>query len=104
MKVSISLIVATLATSVFADLHYTGICVDNPAKGVTVYNKQATEKACAAYKNRNRGDAQWDRCPDCTLKSDHDILFYCQTAAQHIGGDELEYYCKQNGASSSIAW
>ncbi|KAF4264135.1 hypothetical protein KXV68_005175 [Aspergillus fumigatus] len=104
MKVSISLIVATLAARVFADLHYTGICVDNPARGVTVYNRRATEKACAAYRNRNTGNAQWDRCPDCTLKSDRDILFYCQTAAQHMGGDELEYYCKQNGASSSVAW
>ncbi|KAK1142944.1 hypothetical protein N8T08_007185 [Aspergillus melleus] len=104
MKLSLSLLASTLAIGVFADLHYTGVCYDSPGKGVSVYNKAATEKACAAYKKRNTGDKQWDQCPDCTLLNDQDLLYYCQSEGQHIGGDELNYYCKQNGAGGSLAW
>ncbi|PIG88406.1 hypothetical protein AARAC_004608 [Aspergillus arachidicola] len=103
MKASLSLIVTALAASVVADLHYTGVCVDSSG-GVDTYNRDATEKACAAYKNRNTGNKQWDQCPDCTVKNEKDIFYYCDSAAQHIGGDELNYYCKQNGAGDSVAW
>jgi hypothetical protein len=29
----------------------------------------ATNCACTYYKNRNTGDNQWDKCPDCTFVS-----------------------------------
>ncbi|KAE8154638.1 hypothetical protein BDV25DRAFT_135806 [Aspergillus avenaceus] len=103
MKASFTFLIAALAAGAVADLHYTGFCVDTDG-GVDAYNRAATEKACAAYKNRNTGSKQWDTCPDCTVKSDQDILYYCDSAAQHIGGDELNYYCKQNGAGGSLAW
>jgi hypothetical protein len=30
-------------------------------------------------------------------------LNLCQSVEKHIGGDELNYYCKQNGAGNSLA-
>ncbi|OJJ78793.1 uncharacterized protein ASPGLDRAFT_30381 [Aspergillus glaucus CBS 516.65] len=104
MMVSIPFIVAALATSAFADIHTQGVCIDTPGSGVQVYNKAATEKTCDAYKNRNTGSKQWDQCPDCTLKSERDLLYYCESEGEHIGGDELNYYCTQNGAGDSVAW
>ncbi|KAJ5505886.1 hypothetical protein N7453_004843 [Penicillium expansum] len=101
---SISIIVAALAVGAFADLHTQGVCIDKPAKGVEVYNQAATEQACTAYKNRNTGNKQWDKCPDCTLKNEQDLLYYCESQGWHIGGDELHYYCNQHGAAGSIAW
>ncbi|KAB8227621.1 hypothetical protein ETB97_010612 [Aspergillus alliaceus] len=102
MKASISLLIAALTAGVVADLHTTGVCIDQ--KGADVYNRAATEKACAAYKKRNTGNEQWDQCPDCTLKNERDLLYYCESAGKHIGGDELHYYCTQNGAADSVAW
>ncbi|KAJ5205917.1 hypothetical protein N7491_003459 [Penicillium cf. griseofulvum] len=101
---SISLIVAALAAGAFADIHTQGVCIDTPGKGVEVYNRAATEKACGAYKNRNTGSNQWDQCPDCTIKNEKDLLYYCESQGSHIGGDELHYYCTQNGAGDSVAW
>jgi acetone carboxylase gamma subunit len=49
-----------------AALHNAGICVDW-TNDAAVYNKDATAKACDAYKRRNTGDKQWDKCPDCGL-------------------------------------
>ncbi|KAJ0421250.1 hypothetical protein BJY00DRAFT_312163 [Aspergillus carlsbadensis] len=99
-----SLIIAAIAAGAFADLHTQGVCIDTPGSGVEVYNKAATEKACANYRNRTTGSEQWDRCPDCTLLNEKDLLYYCESKDRHIGGDELNYYCKQNGAGDSVAW
>lgn len=30
-------------------------------------------------------------------------LNLCQSLGNHIGGDELNYYCKENGAGNSLA-
>ncbi|KAI9931402.1 hypothetical protein ASPWEDRAFT_181282 [Aspergillus wentii DTO 134E9] len=103
MKFSVN-ILFLFASLAVADLHNTGVCINSGGKGVNVYNRDATEKACTAYKNRNTGSKQWDTCPDCTIKNDQSILYYCDTAAQHMGGDEWNYYCKQNGAEESLAW
>lgn len=84
------------------DLYPLGGCVLNTLQDV--YNKAATEKACNAYKNRNTGNNQWDHCPDCTLLNDQNLLYYCESKGMHIGGDELHYYCTQNGAGDSVAW
>ncbi|EAU32137.1 conserved hypothetical protein [Aspergillus terreus NIH2624] len=102
--VSTSIIIAALAVGAVADLHTQGVCVDTPGKGVQVYNRNATESACRAYKARNTGDEQWDQCPDCTLQSERDLLYYCESKGSHIGGDELNYYCTQGGAGDSVAW
>ncbi|KAJ5103583.1 hypothetical protein N7532_004112 [Penicillium argentinense] len=101
---SVSLVIAAFAAGALADLHTQGVCIDTPGEGVEVYNKAATEKACDAYKNRNTGSNQWDQCPDCTLKNEKDLLYYCESQGSHIGGDELHYYCTQNGAADSVVW
>lgn len=44
----------------------------------------------------------WDTCPDCTVIQ-HNEIKACQSLAGHLGGDEFNYYCKQNGANAS-AW
>ncbi|OJJ52558.1 hypothetical protein ASPSYDRAFT_51970 [Aspergillus sydowii CBS 593.65] len=99
-----TLIIATVATGAIADLHVQGVCIDTPGQGVEVYNRLATEKACEAYKSRNTGSEQWDQCPDCTILNEKDLLYYCESKDGHIGWDELNYYCKQNGAGDSVAW
>ncbi|PYI07083.1 hypothetical protein BO78DRAFT_469380 [Aspergillus sclerotiicarbonarius CBS 121057] len=104
MKQFAALLVAAFATGTLADLHYTGLCYDSPGSGVKVFNKAATEKACTYYKNRNTGSKQWDQCPDCTLLNDQSLLYYCKSEGQHIGGDELNYYCGLAGADGSLAW
>ncbi|KAF6817777.1 hypothetical protein CSOJ01_02214, partial [Colletotrichum sojae] len=72
-------------------------------------NEAATRKACAAYKNRNTGNKQWDKCPDCTVGWRHTedptyCAIACNSAGSHIGGDEWLYYCKQSGADGSEAY
>lgn len=88
-------------------------------------NNQATEDACTRYRNRNTGNEQWDTCPDCSTvspelqvppgptpraaglhgaladfatQSFRGDLKVCNSPAEHIGGDEWEYYCRQSGA------
>ncbi|KAF1976234.1 hypothetical protein BU23DRAFT_551708 [Bimuria novae-zelandiae CBS 107.79] len=90
-----------LAPLVTADLHWSGICIDQKG-GQSVYNDAATKAACAAHSKRNTGSKQWDICPDCTIKTVGGLT-HCNSAAKHIGGDELNYYCKQNGAGASLA-
>ncbi|KAF6802086.1 hypothetical protein CMUS01_15457, partial [Colletotrichum musicola] len=87
---------------------------------------EATKKACAAYRKRNTGSKQWDTCPDCTVVRSSTLTLialssvsstgvrhttdpnYCAIAcnsnAEHIGGDEWLYYCKQAGADGSEAY
>ncbi|KAL0576019.1 hypothetical protein V5O48_005964 [Marasmius crinis-equi] len=110
MKLTVvSLLVAFGAISgVFADLHDFAWCNDyHPAESLkkgpsATDNPDATRAACHAYRNRNTGSNQWDTCPDCTVGLSGDSIV-CRSAAKHIGGDEFEYYCKQNGASGSGA-
>ncbi|CCD44420.1 hypothetical protein ACHAPC_002499 [Botrytis cinerea] len=90
----------SLASFTLADLHTNGICVDYKG-GANVYNADATAATCTNYKNRNTGSKQWDQCPDCTMITTG--IPHCQSADWHIGGDELSYYCKQNGAGGSLA-
>ncbi|KAF2174730.1 hypothetical protein K469DRAFT_725304 [Zopfia rhizophila CBS 207.26] len=94
-------LVAFLSTSVLADLHASGLCVDN-ISGKSVYNADATTQACTSYLNRNTGSKQWDTCPDCQVSTVGGLTF-CHSEAWHIGGDELSYYCKQAGADGSLA-
>lgn len=108
-----------LAPLVSADLHYSGLCVDKVG-GESVYNHDATVKACGNYLMRNTGNKQWDQCPDCGMvryywlkaMAIHDAnnyqankggLDFCHSEGMHIGGDELSYYCKLNGAGGSLA-
>ncbi|WYZ43411.1 hypothetical protein EsH8_VI_001110 [Colletotrichum jinshuiense] len=72
-------------------------------------NAAATRKACAAYRNRNTGNQQWDKCPDCTVGYRHTpdadyCVLACNSAGSHLGGDEWNYYCKQAGADESEAY
>ncbi|APA11648.1 hypothetical protein SS1G_05103 [Sclerotinia sclerotiorum 1980 UF-70] len=83
-----------------ADLHKFGICADLKGDGY-VYNSKATQDACTAYKNRNTGNKQWDKCPDCYM--DTVDIPHCHTNGWHMGGDEWSYYCKQKGAGLSLA-
>ncbi|KAF2190387.1 hypothetical protein K469DRAFT_697661 [Zopfia rhizophila CBS 207.26] len=102
MRSSIFLpVIASLASSVLGDLHNAGICV-NKVGGQSVYAKDATLQACSSYLNRNTGSKQWDTCPDCQTV-DKQGMTYCASNDWHIGGDELNYYCKQAGASDSLA-
>ncbi|THV50438.1 hypothetical protein BGAL_0150g00010 [Botrytis galanthina] len=90
----------SLASFTLADLHTNGICVDTKSD-VYVYNADATAKTCTNYYNRNTGSEQWDTCPDCTMITTG--VPHCESAGWHIGGDELNYYCQQNGAGGSLA-
>ncbi|KAH8680024.1 hypothetical protein BGZ60DRAFT_445442 [Tricladium varicosporioides] len=83
-----------------ADLHTRALCVDT-GDGYMIYNEAATIAACTAYKNRNTGDSQWDQCPDCTYVTTSPA--HCQSDGWHLGGDEINYYCEQNGASKAVA-
>ncbi|KPM36376.1 hypothetical protein AK830_g10198 [Neonectria ditissima] len=59
----------------------------------------ATKCACNYYRNRNTGNKQWDKCPDCTFDGTA-----CNSAGWHIGGDEMNYYCtKKCGAQGAEA-
>ncbi|OJJ42222.1 hypothetical protein ASPZODRAFT_162308 [Penicilliopsis zonata CBS 506.65] len=94
-----------LASGAVANLHDMAVCVVDreeyyvaPVGGIgTSYSwskdytidTTATECACNYYKARNTGDKQWDKCPDCTFDGT-----YCNSAGWHIGGDEMNYYCK----------
>ncbi|TQN68379.1 hypothetical protein CSHISOI_07115 [Colletotrichum shisoi] len=60
---------------------------------------EATKCACNYYKNRNTGNKQWDKCPDCNYDG-----LQCVSNGWHIGGDEMNYYCsKKRGAQGSEA-
>ncbi|CBX97257.1 hypothetical protein IAQ61_007331 [Plenodomus lingam] len=89
---------ALLTPFVAADLHHSGVCVN----GKNVYNKDATVKACEAYLKRNTGNKQHEQCPDCVMKNIGN-LDVCNSAGWHIGGKELSQYCKDAGASGSLA-
>ncbi|PVH77004.1 hypothetical protein DL98DRAFT_424568, partial [Cadophora sp. DSE1049] len=92
-----SLTLVSLPPSAAADLHKFCICA-NKSGGELEYNDSATRKMCSAYLRRNTGNKQWDRCPDCTYVA-NDLL--CRSKGYHMGGDEVNYYCKKFGATES---
>ncbi|KAG8162297.1 hypothetical protein KVR01_008062 [Diaporthe batatas] len=137
MQLSFVLILLASTAGVMADLHKYALCtskfqpIDNPNtcpkkrdvldSGVLDLatsrikgrgygdNAAATKKACAAYRNRNTGNEQWDKCPDCTIgwRQSQDPTYCaitCNSNGEHIGGDEWLYYCKQAGADDSDAY
>ncbi|KAG5745833.1 hypothetical protein H9Q69_012282 [Fusarium xylarioides] len=103
-----------LANLASAKLHSQAVCVTNrhydPIGGTPwspSYNwkvnyeilPDATNCACAYYRNRNTGNKQWDKCPDCKFDG-----FACGSNGWHIGGDEFTYYCeKKCGAQGAEA-
>ncbi|ORY15726.1 hypothetical protein BCR34DRAFT_477555 [Clohesyomyces aquaticus] len=86
---------------VSADLHTAALCVDFEG-GQAVYNSAATLAMCSAYAARNTGGEQWDTCPDCVLETKGGLTF-CRSTGQHLGGDEVEFYCGNNGAGAGRA-
>ncbi|KAJ4418780.1 hypothetical protein N0V82_005345 [Gnomoniopsis sp. IMI 355080] len=109
MQFSIIALFAFMATGAVADLHSSAYCVDiEPATSfkqgqVDTENNSATGLACSAYRARNTGTNQWDTCPDCSTTVGSNGVASCISPAKHIGGDEWEYYCKQNGADGGKA-
>ncbi|KAF2634776.1 hypothetical protein P280DRAFT_511664 [Massarina eburnea CBS 473.64] len=101
MRFTSTFVAFAMASFATAAVHFGGLCVDNVA-GKNVYNDAATKDSCINYQVRNTGSKPWDTCPDCTVK-EVGGLTYCNSEAKHIGGDELNYYCKQNGADGSLA-
>ncbi|KAG4422437.1 hypothetical protein IFR04_004461 [Cadophora malorum] len=101
-----SVIVGLLASTVAADLHTRLICLNysqsvlGPGTSTAATNDPATIAACNAYRRRNTGTKQWDTCPDCTVVQNNEIKA-CESLGKHLGGDEFNYYCKQNGANAS---
>ncbi|KAF4540329.1 uncharacterized protein LTHEOB_9425 [Lasiodiplodia theobromae] len=114
MQYSVVALLLLAAGTAYADLHKAAACVSNrrssPVGGTgwsVSYNWQtsyevlpdATKCACDYYKQRNTGSNQWDTCPDCTFDG-----LTCNSAAKHIGGDEMTYYCeKKCGAAGAEA-
>ncbi|PSN70129.1 hypothetical protein BS50DRAFT_662233 [Corynespora cassiicola Philippines] len=114
MQLTQTIAFLALAVSASADLHWAAACVDgrtsSPIGGTPfsvsynwaknfIMNPGATQCACNHYRNRNTGGKHWDRCPDCTFDG-----VTCRSAAKHIGGDEMNYYCSRLcGAQGSEA-
>ncbi|GKU07499.1 hypothetical protein FLAG1_08741 [Fusarium langsethiae] len=105
------LAIAEIAT---AKLHNQAVCVTNrrySSNGGTPFSvsynwsvnyeilPDATKCACDYYRNRNTGNKQWDKCPDCKFDG-----LICGSRDWHIGGDEFTYYCeKKCGAQGAEA-
>ncbi|KAF5361311.1 hypothetical protein D9758_010290 [Tetrapyrgos nigripes] len=108
MRFSTILVILAVASGALADLHNTAWCVNRKAKiakrGGVVYSyyyaDDHTKQACGAYRGRNTGSKQWDQCLDCTEGHDGRGAV-CKSGAKHIGGDEMDHYCKQAGAFGS---
>ncbi|KAH6714199.1 hypothetical protein BKA61DRAFT_674808 [Leptodontidium sp. MPI-SDFR-AT-0119] len=83
------------APGALANLHNIAWCYD--------IRDDVTAKACARYKARSTGTNQWDTCPDCVMSTNGVENIVCRSNAKHIGGDEWNYYCKQEGADASGA-
>ncbi|ESZ98490.1 hypothetical protein SBOR_1152 [Sclerotinia borealis F-4128] len=95
-----TIVLLALASLSVADLHTTAICINDSSSGDGVYNSKATIASCTNYFNRNTGSEQWDTCPDCVMITTG--IPHCSSPAEHMGGDEITYYCKQNGADNAL--
>lgn len=64
-------------------LHLWSVCWN-----VNLQNLTAIQKACAAYRNRNTRNKQWDKCPDCTMVCLHRVMSLArlQTRARLLAG------------------
>ncbi|KAH0438328.1 hypothetical protein CcaCcLH18_03315 [Colletotrichum camelliae] len=91
------------ATGAVANLHTQAWCVTNGLQDNDPKNSDATQAACAQYKQRHTGNEQWDICPDCEIGVKDKDVQVCNSAAKHIGGDEWEEYCIQFGAEKGKA-
>ncbi|KAL3607649.1 hypothetical protein FPOAC2_02636 [Fusarium poae] len=114
MQLSIFTLALVAVSGTQAATHKAAACVSNrvssPMGGTAwsvSYNWQttyevladATECACNYYKARNKGSEWWNTCPDCAFDGT-----VCNSPEGHIGGDEMEYYCKELcGAQGSEA-
>ncbi|CAG8961396.1 hypothetical protein HYFRA_00013344 [Hymenoscyphus fraxineus] len=89
MQFSKLLACAFLATSAVADLKIRGICTSRSIYWNLFFfpDRDATIKACDAYKARNTGTNKEDTCPDCTFE-DRVVTPNCYSANEHIGGEE----------------
>ncbi|KAF9881417.1 hypothetical protein CkaCkLH20_00563 [Colletotrichum karsti] len=106
MQLTSILTFAALAASATARLHSSAVCVNAAKTGSTgngtpwglgygsytdyELDLEATKCACGYYRNRNTGNKQWDKCPDCTFDG-----LQCNSAGWHIGGDEMNHYCRK---------
>ncbi|KAF5526661.1 hypothetical protein CGCA056_v002704 [Colletotrichum aenigma] len=111
-----ALLLLSLATRVFGDMHEWAFCVRDRKEapiGGTPFSPSyswskdyevdttATQCACTMYKNRNTGSNWWDTCSDCVYD---ETQLGCHSAAVHIGGDEMTYYCEEKcGAEGAEA-
>ncbi|KAH7370957.1 hypothetical protein BKA66DRAFT_591628 [Pyrenochaeta sp. MPI-SDFR-AT-0127] len=104
MRISSAVLLVALPALVVADLHRTFVCVVRASRNVVRYHEAATTAACNAYRNRNTGNSQWDKCPDCVLRDDQGTVKFCASDRWHLGGDEVYHYCRKFGGTDSIAW
>ncbi|KAH0433854.1 hypothetical protein CcaCcLH18_05606 [Colletotrichum camelliae] len=104
MQASSLMTLAILAAAATAKLHNAAVCVTQRTSGSTgngtpyglgygswkeyQIDTDATRCACNYYRNRNTGNNQWDKCPDCRFDG-----LQCTSGGWHIGGDEITYYC-----------
>ncbi|WYZ34301.1 hypothetical protein EsH8_I_000577 [Colletotrichum jinshuiense] len=113
MQISSLFSFAALAAVAVANLHSSAVCVKDrtsaPVGGTpfsvsytwsTNYEilAAATKCACDLYKKRNTGNNQWDQCPDCTFDG-----IECNSAGWHMGGNQIDDYCKSCGAQGAEA-
>ncbi|KAJ0163070.1 hypothetical protein CTA2_3559 [Colletotrichum tanaceti] len=115
MQITTLISVAALTGVAVAKLHSAAVCITARKTGSTgngtpygiTYGSytnyeillDATKCACNYYRNRNTGNNQWDKCPDCTFDG-----LQCNSNGWHMGGDEFNYYCeKKCGAQGSEA-
>ncbi|KAF8859173.1 hypothetical protein BDZ45DRAFT_801871 [Acephala macrosclerotiorum] len=99
MQFSTLVYIFSLTATTLAKLHYNAVCVDE-TDAENVYNDAATVQACEWYYLRNKGDEWWNTCSDCVMVTDDSP--HCNSAAQHIGGDEITYYCQLAGADNAL--
>ncbi|GJC97448.1 hypothetical protein ColKHC_06274 [Colletotrichum higginsianum] len=89
MQITTIISLAVMTGVAVAKLHSSAVCVTARKYGSTgngtpwgiTYGSykdyeilpDATKCACNYYKNRNTGNNQWDKCPDCTFMN-----YYCE--------------------------
>ncbi|CAG8979898.1 hypothetical protein HYALB_00013082 [Hymenoscyphus albidus] len=104
MQITKFLAVALLANGVVADLTFRAICTMLDMNFVQAYvnDKNTTTIACNRYKERNTGDKQHDKCPDCFMDT-NGVSEFCHSPGEHIGEKEWGQYCEEAGADSNFS-